>query len=105
MKCVIRVAFNQFILWPTAVYFTYQLLLIRGCELHRIELPGFAEFLFHLFVFSIVEEIGFYYAHRYLFLFIKTLHSFPLRLLHYGPLYRNIHKIHHEFTSPIGNNK
>eukprot|EP01013_Petalomonas_cantuscygni_P044715 TRINITY_DN9354_c0_g1_i1.p1 TRINITY_DN9354_c0_g1~~TRINITY_DN9354_c0_g1_i1.p1 ORF type:complete len:496 (+),score=65.27 TRINITY_DN9354_c0_g1_i1:169-1656(+) len=39
------------------------------------------------FMLNVVgEEVFFYYSHR---------------LLHWGPLYRSVHKVHHEFTSPI----
>lgn len=31
-----------------------------------------------------------------------TFHYFAHRLLHYGPFYRNIHKIHHQFSAPFG---
>ncbi len=41
----------------------------------------------HLLVFFIIEDIGFYYAHR---------------LLHHRSLYKHIHKKHHEFTAPCG---
>jgi sterol desaturase/sphingolipid hydroxylase (fatty acid hydroxylase superfamily) len=34
-----------------------------------------------------IMEVWFYYSHR---------------ALHWGPLYRRIHKVHHEFTAPTG---
>ncbi|NWU93047.1 FXDC2 protein, partial [Upupa epops] len=51
------------------------------------ELPTFRWFLVELSVFTLLEEILFYYTHR---------------LVHHPLLYKNIHKKHHEWTAPIG---
>lgn len=50
------------------------------------ELPSIQQIVFDLALFFVLEEIIFYYGHR---------------LLHYGALYRYIHKKHYEWTSPI----
>ncbi|XP_031981238.1 fatty acid hydroxylase domain-containing protein 2 isoform X1 [Corvus hawaiiensis] len=51
------------------------------------ELPTFQWFLVELSIFTVVEEILFYYTHR---------------LVHHPVLYKYIHKKHHEWTAPIG---
>nr|XP_046266623.1 fatty acid hydroxylase domain-containing protein 2 isoform X1 [Scatophagus argus] len=51
------------------------------------ELPTFHRALMELAVFSMVEEIMFYYSHR---------------LFHHPGLYKHFHKQHHEWTAPIG---
>ncbi|KAM8993805.1 fatty acid hydroxylase domain-containing protein 2 isoform 2-T2 [Ara ararauna] len=51
------------------------------------ELPTFRWFLLELSIFTIVEEILFYYTHR---------------LVHLPLLYKHVHKKHHEWTAPIG---
>ncbi|XP_062358187.1 fatty acid hydroxylase domain-containing protein 2 isoform X1 [Cinclus cinclus] len=51
------------------------------------ELPTFQWFLVELSIFTVVEEILFYYSHR---------------LVHHPVLYKHIHKKHHEWTAPIG---
>ncbi|XP_009902895.2 fatty acid hydroxylase domain-containing protein 2 [Dryobates pubescens] len=51
------------------------------------ELPTFSWFLVELSIFTLVEEILFYYSHR---------------LVHHPVLYKHIHKKHHEWTAPIG---
>nr|ODO02766.1 methylsterol monooxygenase [Cryptococcus depauperatus CBS 7855] len=38
----------------------------------------------------------------FFFVFEDTFHYWAHRALHYGPLYKNIHKLHHEFSAPIG---
>ncbi|XP_046457152.1 fatty acid hydroxylase domain-containing protein 2-like [Daphnia pulex] len=50
------------------------------------ELPNFSRVLLELAVFIVVEEIVFYYSHRF---------------LHHRRLYKYIHKKHHEWTAPI----
>ncbi|KAI9635254.1 uncharacterized protein MKK02DRAFT_24942 [Dioszegia hungarica] len=36
------------------------------------------------------------------FVFEDMFHYWAHRALHWGPLYKNIHKLHHEFSAPIG---
>lgn len=38
----------------------------------------------------------------FFFVFEDTFHYFAHRALHWGPLYKNIHKLHHEFSAPFG---
>lgn len=38
----------------------------------------------------------------FFFVFEDMFHYWAHRALHWGPLYKNIHKLHHEFSAPIG---
>jgi len=85
-KAIIRVLFNQWVVGLPAVIGGFYLMKRRGCSFGR-ELPTFPWVVYELFIMILVEEFFFYYSHR---------------LLHHPRLYKHIHKIHHEWTSPIG---
>uniref|UniRef100_A0A8D0CEY3 Fatty acid hydroxylase domain containing 2 n=1 Tax=Salvator merianae TaxID=96440 RepID=A0A8D0CEY3_SALMN len=62
-------------------------ILRRTGEPCSLQLPTFHWFLFELTIFTLLEEILFYYSHR---------------LVHHPLLYKRIHKKHHEWTAPVG---
>lgn len=80
------VFFNLTIVGLPLMYVAFMLMKWRGCSFGR-ELPTFHWVVFELVIFSLVEEVFFYYSHR---------------LLHHPLFYRHIHKMHHEWTAPIG---
>ena len=43
--------------------------------------------LYQIVIFFIIEDGCHYWSHR---------------ALHWGPLYKNIHKIHHQYSAPFG---
>ncbi|KJE94740.1 sterol desaturase [Capsaspora owczarzaki ATCC 30864] len=81
-----RALFNQLFMMPVFSAASFGLAQARGIEFGT-PLPSFQTIIFHLACYGVVEEIMFYYSHR---------------LLHWGVLYKRIHKLHHEWTAPIG---
>ncbi|KAJ7357718.1 hypothetical protein OS493_023854 [Desmophyllum pertusum] len=86
MHAVKLVLFNQIVVGGAFTLFLYPVHSWRGCSFTP-ELPSFHWVLFEIAIFTLVEEVCFYYSHR---------------LFHHPRLYRYIHKIHHEWTAPIG---
>jgi len=52
-----------------------------------VPFPAWTTILFHICVFFVLEDAWHYWFHR---------------ALHWGPLYKNIHKIHHTYSAPFG---
>lgn len=76
---------NQFVTLIMSVPLFY-LSKLRGQDFKAAALPTFHWVLVEMCVFIMVEEIGFYYAHRF---------------LHHRSIYKYVHKVHHEWTAPI----
>ncbi|XP_066989711.1 fatty acid hydroxylase domain-containing protein 2-like [Macrobrachium rosenbergii] len=85
LKTFVVVSFNQIIAGIPFLILGYWFMQVRGYD-RSLQLPTFHWVLFELVICVIVIEFGFYYAHR---------------LIHHRSLYKHIHKIHHEWQSPI----
>uniref|UniRef100_H2YNX0 Fatty acid hydroxylase domain-containing protein n=1 Tax=Ciona savignyi TaxID=51511 RepID=H2YNX0_CIOSA len=84
-KCVRVVNRNQLIS-TVMILLLYPATTWSGMTYLVEDLPTFSKFLQHMTLFVVLQEIGFYYLHR---------------LMHQPVFYKNIHKVHHEWTAPI----
>lgn len=85
IKCVAVVHVNQLVLGLPFVEACRRALVLRGADFSP-NLPSLPHVLLHLAVFTVIEEVLFYYFHR---------------LGHHRLLYKHVHKLHHEWQSPI----
>jgi len=85
-KCLRVVLRNHIFITIPGMGVLYYLMQLRGCSFGR-ELPTFHWVLFELVVYSLVEELGFFYSHW---------------LLHSPFMYARVHKFHHEWKQSIG---
>jgi sterol desaturase/sphingolipid hydroxylase (fatty acid hydroxylase superfamily) len=76
--------FNQFVIGVPMVFVVTELYSMRG--MFDVELPSLPRLTAQLFAVVLLEEIGFYYSHR---------------IMHHPRLYARIHKLHHEWVSPL----
>lgn len=52
-----------------------------------VPFPSLLTMAYQIALFFVIEDAGHYWLHR---------------ALHWGPLYKNIHKIHHTYSAPFG---
>jgi fatty acid hydroxylase domain-containing protein 2 len=73
LKHVIAVVMaNQTVVGIPFIYVAFKIMAWRGCSFGR-ELPTFHWVVFELFIFTLVEEVFFYYGHRYVVCFRVNL--------------------------------
>ncbi|KAI9502655.1 fatty acid hydroxylase superfamily-domain-containing protein [Coemansia spiralis] len=86
-KCLKSLLFSHFIIEGPLMLFFLPVAKLAGIRTIEMPLPGWQEMVVQIAVFFVLEDFWHYWIHR---------------LFHWGPLYRGVHKVHHEFSSPFG---
>ncbi|KAJ1553185.1 C-4 sterol methyl oxidase [Cladochytrium tenue] len=86
-KVVIHALLSQaFVQFPMMIGF-YGVSLFLGIDIFGVPFPSIAVLATQQVYFALWEDTFHYWAHR---------------AAHYGPLYKHVHKLHHEFQTPFG---
>ncbi|GBN10655.1 Fatty acid hydroxylase domain-containing protein 2 [Araneus ventricosus] len=88
LRATKQILFNQFICGIPLAFLYYDAMVWRGYDSRR-NLPGLPRIAFEFLLFIFLEEIIYYYLHRF---------------LHTPFMFKHIHRLHHEWKSPIAIN-
>ncbi|KAJ2178580.1 C-4 sterol methyl oxidase, partial [Coemansia sp. RSA 518] len=86
-RCLRSLMFSHFIIEGPLMLGFLPIAKLAGIRTTEMPLPGWTEMAMQIAVFFVLEDFWHYWIHR---------------LFHWGPLYRRVHKIHHEFSAPFG---
>ncbi|EGF79958.1 hypothetical protein BATDEDRAFT_19828 [Batrachochytrium dendrobatidis JAM81] len=86
-KCATHVMFHQTFLQLPMMMAFHPLAMALGMRFLETPFPTISHLITTSLFFLFMEDFYQYFAHR---------------LLHWGILYKNIHKLHHEFSAPFG---
>ncbi|KAG5439316.1 hypothetical protein PCK2_000852, partial [Pneumocystis canis] len=85
-NCTLLVLISHFTVELPQIWLFHPLTQYFGMSISA-PFPSFSKMLLHILLFFIMEDTFHYWAHR---------------ALHWGPLYKHIHKLHHKYSAPFG---
>ncbi|KAF7328927.1 Methylsterol monooxygenase [Mycena venus] len=85
--CTKQVLFSHFMVELPVIWLFHPMAEVFGMRTYEVPLPTFREWAPQVAFFFVFEDMFHYFAHQ---------------ALHYGPLYKHIHKIHHKYSAPFG---
>ncbi|KAE8234592.1 hypothetical protein CF326_g363 [Tilletia indica] len=86
-KCTKYVLLTHFTVEIPQIWGFHPICEYFGLTTHTVPFPALTKMAWQIGVFFVIEDAFHYFAHR---------------ALHWGPLYKHIHKKHHEFSAPFG---
>ncbi|KAF8519304.1 hypothetical protein JB92DRAFT_3082295 [Gautieria morchelliformis] len=86
-ECTKLVLFSHFTIELPAIWLFHPIAEAFGMSTWHVPFPAWTTMAAQVVFFFFFEDAFHYFAHQ---------------ALHYGPLYRNIHKIHHKYSAPFG---
>ncbi|KAF3255747.1 C-4 sterol methyl oxidase [Orbilia oligospora] len=85
-RCIKSVLFTHLVIELPQIWLFHPLAKAAGMSTD-VPFPAWTTMAFQIAIFFVLEDAWHYWLHR---------------LFHWGPLYKNIHKIHHEHSAPFG---
>jgi len=85
--CLKSVLFAHFVIQMPLMVFFHPTAVRIGMNIREVPFPAWFTIAYQVVICLIIEDFFHYVAHR---------------LLHTSFLYKNIHKMHHEYTAPVG---
>ncbi|KAI5122304.1 hypothetical protein M0805_002380 [Coniferiporia weirii] len=86
-ECTKLVLFSHFTIELPQIWFFHPLAEYFGLMTWQVPLPGWRTVLAQVALFFVFEDAFHYCVHQ---------------AMHYGPLYKHIHKVHHRYSAPFG---
>ncbi|CAD6887995.1 unnamed protein product [Tilletia controversa] len=86
-KCTKYVLLSHFTVELPQIWSFHPICEYFGLTTHAVPFPALTKMAWQIGLFFVFEDAFHYFAHR---------------ALHWGPLYKHIHKKHHEFSAPFG---
>lgn len=84
--CISLVLISHFTVELPQIWLFHPLATLFGMD-YSAPFPPLWKMAMHIAIFFVLEDAWHYWLHR---------------ALHYGPLYKNIHKLHHTYSAPFG---
>lgn len=85
--CTRLVLLTHFTIELPQIWFFHPLAQSLGMKTWQVPFPSWTTIAYQILIFLMMEDAWHYVSHQ---------------ALHYGPLYRNIHKLHHRYSAPFG---
>lgn len=86
-ECTKLVLFSHFTIELPAIWLFHPMTELFGMSTWQLPLPNWQTTALQVALFFVYEDMFHYFAHQ---------------ALHWGPLYKHIHKIHHKYSAPFG---
>jgi methylsterol monooxygenase len=86
-ECTKHVLFTHFAIELPVIWLFHPMAEKLGMQTYQVPFPSWKTMLPQIALFFVFEDMFHYFAHQ---------------ALHWGPLYKHIHKIHHKYSAPFG---
>lgn len=86
-ECTKLLLFSHFTVQLPQIWLFHPMAEYFGMHTHEVPFPDWKTNCWQIAIFFVMEDIWHYFVHK---------------AMHYGPLYKHIHKVHHKYSAPFG---